>query len=254
MPGADVEEALLVRDTDADWRELGASNPYWGVISHPDFQAENITPERIEQFYESGPFHIGPMVADLEKLTGVKPSGRALDFGCGVGRLAEAMLAYADEVTGVDISPGMLELARARGSKVRYVDTIPDEQFDWINSFIVFQHIPPARGEQIFETLLSKLAPGGMISLQLTIWREAGHVWPEERGLRRLFQAARQRRWARRLPLGQILMFDYNLSRIVRLVNLAGIQDIRLVSTDHGGHHGVIILGRKTAPASKDPS
>lgn len=248
MPGADVEEALVIRDTDADWRELGVSNPYWGVISHPDFLAENITPERIQQFYDSGPFHIDPIARDLEKHTGARPSGRALDFGCGVGRLAEAMLTYCDQVTGVDISPGMLALARERGSRVRYVDQIPDEAFDWINSFIVLQHIPPARGEEIIETLLSRLAPGGMISLQITIWRDMGHVWPEERGLRRLFRAERQRRWARRLPLGQILMYDYDLSRVVRLVNKAGIEDIRLVSTDHGGHHGVIILGRKTAP------
>jgi SAM-dependent methyltransferase len=252
MPGADVEEALVVRDTDADWRELGKSNPYWGVISHPDFQAENITPERIEQFYASGPFHIDPIAKELETLTGAAPSGRALDFGCGVGRLAEAMLAYADEVTGVDISPGMLELARKRGSKVNYVGEVPAGPFDWINSFIVFQHIPPARGEAIIEDLLGKLATGAMVSLQVTVWREKSHEWPKETGLRRLFQAQRQRRWARKLPLGQILMYDYDLSRIVRLLNRAGIEDMRLVSTDHGGHHGVIILGRKTAePSSK---
>lgn len=250
MPGADVDEALVVRDTDADWRELGKSNPYWGVISHPDFQAENITPERIEQFYASGPFHIDPIAKELEKLTGAPPSGRALDFGCGVGRLAEAMLAYADQVTGVDISPGMLELARKRGSKVNYVGEIPAGPFDWINSFIVFQHIPPARGEAIIEDLLGKLAMGGMVSLQVTVWREKTHEWPQETGLKRLFQAQRQRRWARKLPLGQILMYDYDLSRIVRFLNRAGIEDMRLVSTDHGGHHGVIILGRKTAEPS----
>ncbi len=247
MPGADVEAALTVRDTDADWRELGRSNPYWGVISHPDYQSENMTPERVEQFYASGAFHIRPIAEDLQKLTGDLPSGRALDFGCGVGRLAEAMGAYASDVTGIDISPGMLALARTRGSKVTYVDTLPDGPFDWINSFIVFQHIPPARGEQIFEDLLARLAPGGMVSLQLTVWREKTHEWPQERGLRRLFQAQRQRRWARRLPVGQILMYDYDLSRIMRLLNRAGVEDVRLIHTDHGGHHGVIILGQRTA-------
>jgi SAM-dependent methyltransferase len=250
MPGADVDEALVVRDTDADWRELGKSNPYWGVISQPDFRAENITPERIEQFYASGPFHIDPIARELEKLTGAPPSGRALEFGCGVGRLAEAMLAYTGDVTGVDISPGMLELARQRGSKVNYVSEVPEGPFDWINSFIVFQHIPPSRGEAIIEELLGKLAPDGVVSLQVTVWREKTHEWPEESGLRRLFQAQRQRRWARNLPVGQILMYDYNLSKIVRLLNRAGIEEIRLVSTDHGGHHGVIILGRKTAEPS----
>src|SRR5437899_11017127 len=132
MPGADA--ALVVRDTDADWRELGVTEPYWGVISHPDFRSENLTPERIEQFYASGPFHIDPIAKDLEKLAGKPPSGRALDFGCGVGRLAEAMLAYADEVTGGGISPGMLELARKRGSSVTYGDQVPAAPFHWLNS------------------------------------------------------------------------------------------------------------------------
>lgn len=245
MPG--VDEALLDRDTDADWRELGASNPYWGVISHPNFLSENLSPERIEEFYASGPFHIDPIARDLQALTGKPPSGRALDFGCGVGRLAEAMLKYADQVTGVDISPGMLELARKRGSKVTYVGEIPDGPFDWINSFIVFQHIPPERGLEIVERLLSRLAMGGVISLQLTVWREHEREWPDETGLKRLFQKQRQKRWAQRLPVGQILMYDYDLSKVVRLANQAGIEDMRLVSTNHDGHHGVIILGRKTA-------
>ncbi len=45
-------------------------------------------------------------------------------------------------------------------------------------------------------------------------------------------------------------MYDYDLSRILRLLNQAGIEEIRLVSTDHDGHHGYIILGQKTAPAT----
>ena len=58
-------------------------------------------------------------------------------------------------------------------------------------------------------------------------------------------------RWAARLPVGQILMYDYELSRILRLLNQAGIEEMRLVSTNHDGHHGVIIFGRKTAQPSQ---
>ncbi|HZZ68022.1 MAG TPA: class I SAM-dependent methyltransferase [Phenylobacterium sp.] len=245
MAAADL--ATAGRDTDADWRQLGATEPYWGVLSHPDFRTENITPEKVEEFYRSGPFHIGPIAEDLKALTGAYPSGRALDFGCGVGRLAEAMTAYADQVTGLDISPGMLALARARGSKVTYVDTLPAGPFDWINSFIVFQHIPPDRGLAILKDLLDRLALGGVISLQLTAWRDENRKWPEETGLRKVFQKQRQVRWLLNLPVGHIHMYDYDLSRVLRLVNQAGIEEMKLVSTNHDGHHGVIILGRKTA-------
>ena len=252
MPG--VDDALLDRDTDADWRELGQSNPYWGVISHPNFLTENITPERVDEFYASGPFHIDPIAADLTKLIGSPPGGRAMDFGCGVGRLAEAMLKYADQVTGVDISPGMLELARKRGSRVNYVGELPDGPFDWINSFIVFQHIPPERGLQLMAELLARLAPGGCVSLQVTVWREQAHVWPASSGWRRWLRAPLQWLWARRLPVGQIIMFDYDLSQVVRRLNEAGVVDLTLAPTDHGGHHGVILIGRKTAPAASAPN
>src|SRR6266487_2515603 len=35
-----------------------------------------------------------------------------LDFGCGPGRLSQALAAHFDEVTGVDVAPWMIELAR----------------------------------------------------------------------------------------------------------------------------------------------
>jgi SAM-dependent methyltransferase len=249
MPG--VEGKLTVRDTDADWRELGQTQPYWAVLSHPDFRSESLTPEKIEEFYASGPFHVGPIAEALKALTGRLPSGRALDFGCGVGRLAEAMQAYAQQVTGVDISPGMLELARARGSRVAYADAIPDGPFDWINSFIVFQHIPPPRGEAILEELLDKLADGGVISLQLTVWRDQNREWPkDEETVRGIFRKKIKGDRLLSLPVGHIHMYDYDLSRVVRLLHLAGIEEIRLVSTNHDGHHCFIILGQKTAPTT----
>ena len=251
MAGAEVDDALLDRDTDADWRELGATQPYWGVISHPDFRSENLTPARLDHFYSSGPFHIDPIAKALARLTGKPPSGRALDFGCGVGRLTEAMTAYADDVTGYDIAPGMLAVARERGGKANYVGEMPSGLFDWINSFIVFQHIPPERGEAIIADLLGRLADGGAISLQLTVWRDARRQAPDVRGgWRRLLHGPLRRRWVRRRPPGEIFMYDYDLSRIIGLAQRAGIEEISLVHTDHDGHHGVIILGRKLVPVS----
>ena len=246
MPGADT--AFARRDTDADWREIGARNPYWGVISTPKFEKDALTPESVEDFYRSGRDQIEAVATDLGWLTGRTPSGRALDFGCGLGRLAEAMTRFADPVVGYDISPGMLELARARGGKVTYVGELPDGPFDWINSDIVFQHIPPERGLVLLRQLMDRLALNGMISLQLTIWRDPGLDFPTAKGLEGLLLGLRLRRKARTLPVGHIHMFDYDLSAVIRIFNEAGIQDMRLMSTDHAGHHGVLILGRKDRP------
>src|SRR5262249_28554094 len=127
MPG--VEDALLDRDTDADWREVGRSQPYWGVITAPQYRTENLTAANVDAF---GVVDIDGVVARIAAATGAPPAGRALDFGCGAGRLAEAMSAHVDHVTGYDVSPGMLEKARARGGRATYVEALPDGPFDWI--------------------------------------------------------------------------------------------------------------------------
>lgn len=234
------------RDTDADWRELGATQPYWGVLTHPDYRMENLNAARLEAFYRTGVDYIQAIAGKLAQTTGAKPQGRALDFGCGAGRLTEAMTAYAD-TTGYDISPGMLETARARGGNATYVDELSDGSFDWINSFIVFQHIPPARGLELMEKLLKRLALGGHISLHVTTWTEP-HMKPAPiTGWRRLVKPLVTRARDKALKTGTIIMYDYNLSDVCRLVNQAGIPEMTLLSTDHGGCHGVIILGRKTA-------
>jgi SAM-dependent methyltransferase len=233
------------RDTDADWRQLGATQPYWGVLTQPDYRTENLTPANIEAFYATGVSDMADLVGRLNAATGRTPKGRALDFGCGAGRLAEAMCAFAGPVTGYDISPGMLAEARKRGGRATYVDTLPDGPFDWINSFIVFQHIPPARGLALLGELLARLAPGGLISLQLTVWRDA-HLKPQPvTGWRRLAGPLIKRLRAARQKTGAINMYDYDFSAVIEALNRAGVGQVTLVPTDHGGHHGVIILGMK---------
>ncbi|HEY2358425.1 MAG TPA: hypothetical protein VGH86_13320 [Phenylobacterium sp.] len=66
MSGADADAALSVRDTDADWRELGGKNPYWAVLSHSNLLSDNLPPERGDEFYASGPSHIDAI--DLSKI------------------------------------------------------------------------------------------------------------------------------------------------------------------------------------------
>jgi SAM-dependent methyltransferase len=237
---------VALRDTDADWRTLGETQPYWAVLSHPDYRTESLTPARIEAFYQSGRDYIGQVLDWLEDATGSRPAGPALDFGCGVGRLTEAMAEHVSSVTGVDVSPGMLELARGRGGRAVYIEALPEGRFDWINSFIVFQHIPPARGLELIDVLLARLAPGGFVSLQVTTWFEDRHQPPESAPRRDLFGRRKPAPdWRLAHETGSIFMYTYDLSEVVRRLNLAGLDELKLVHTDHDGHHGVIILGRQ---------
>ena len=74
-----------------------------------------------------------------------------LEIGCGAGRITEFFADAFKEVTGLDISEKMIAEGKARLKNKKNVSLVagdgrylplPDESFDFIFSFIVFQHMP----------------------------------------------------------------------------------------------------------------
>ena len=221
-----------MRDTDADWRHLGETDPFFGVVTDPKFHAEAITPEGIDDFYETGRQDVRQIVDMVTHLTG-SPGNRVLDVGCGVGRLTEAMANLGYRVTGYDISPGMLAKARARGDgRVTYVDRFPSESFDWVNSFIVLQHIPPERGIVLIEQMAEALTSGGVLSLHLTFGEDPTEATsPSVEGAPP--------------PLGVIWMHTYDLTAVFNRLWDKGIRRLSLEQVQHGSYRGFFIIGRR---------
>lgn len=96
---------------------------------------------------------------------------RALDFGCGTGRSTRFLRKVGFDVTGVDISDEMIQLARDAdpGGDYRHVDngTIGDfesETFDLILSAFTFDNIPEGETKvRIFCAMRAVLKPDGAI-------------------------------------------------------------------------------------------
>lgn len=116
------------------------------------------------------------MIAYVATL-GVEPGRRrALDFGCGAGRLAQGLARFFDEVDGVDISASMVDAARehnAHPGRVRYHVNVADDlalfgddTFDLIYSNKVLQHIPPAHQAAYVAEFVRVLRPGGLAVFQ----------------------------------------------------------------------------------------
>lgn len=92
-----------------------------------------------------------------------------LEVGCGTGLILEKLARTARRAEGVDLSPGMLELARKRGLDVREgsATELPyaDDSFDVVLSFKVLAHVPD------IERALSEMArvcrPGGHVIAEL---------------------------------------------------------------------------------------
>lgn len=230
-----------------DWERIAASEAFFGVLTADKYRAAQLTPERIAEFYATGDADISWVIDTFARVFAVAPkSGTALDIGCGVGRLARAMRRHATKVIGYDVSDSMLALARQHaGEGVEYVTAFPGGPFDWINSFVVLQHIEPPEGITLLKRALGGLAPGGFASIQVTAWR-TDHMLPT--GLRKLKRAAHfaLARAGARPAEALIQMHDYDLTDVIRAFVEAGIEEQHLVHTDHGGHHGVWVFGRKT--------
>src|ERR1043166_8566964 len=107
------------------------------------------------------------LVDDLEvELCARYATGRdILECGCGTGLILERLAEFAKHATGVDLSPGMLSLAQARGLDVKEasVTALPfdDASFDVTCSFKVLAHVPDI-GKALAE-MARVTRPGGVI-------------------------------------------------------------------------------------------
>ncbi len=103
------------------WNKLGEQDPLWAILTRPDKKGGRWT---IEEFFQLGVAEISAVMEYLRGLGITARPAKALDFGCGVGRLTQALAAYYDEVVGVDIAPSMIEQARrlnSQGIRCRYL-------------------------------------------------------------------------------------------------------------------------------------
>ena len=98
------------------------------------------------------------------------PRGRVVEFACGTGLYTVDLLPFADEITAIDASPEMLQLARARitSPKVRFVEAdvfswSPDRRYDVAFFSFWLSHVPPSHFERFWDVVASSLAPEGRV-------------------------------------------------------------------------------------------
>ncbi|MDB4522101.1 class I SAM-dependent methyltransferase [Gammaproteobacteria bacterium] len=98
-------------------------------------------------FFESGKQDVDQTLAALH--VHPKPDWRVLDIGCGIGRLTRRLDQLAGEAIGVDVSAGMVQKAGQFNPDITFqqisgvdLKSFPDNHFDFVFSFIVFQHLP----------------------------------------------------------------------------------------------------------------
>jgi ubiquinone/menaquinone biosynthesis C-methylase UbiE len=127
-----------------------------------------------------------PTAAKLVRHARVAPGARVLDVGCGTGVVAITAARRGARVTGLDLTPELLDRARenARIARVEVdwhqgdAEQLPfqDRTYDAVLS--QFGHMFAPRPEVAVAEMLRVLKPGGTIAFS---------TWPPELGMGRLF-------------------------------------------------------------------
>jgi len=116
---------------------------------------------------------LGHFVSEVEhrilaSLAAPKYGEKAIDLGCGTGAYTMWLRDTGLHATGVDISRGMLEVARRKSSNdVLFVEAnltqlpFPDESFDLAISNVVLEFVPEPRG--VVQEAYRILKPGGRL-------------------------------------------------------------------------------------------
>jgi len=156
---------MNLRELQRNWDGMGRRNPFTVILTTKMNWNK-------EEFFETGKKEIDTLIQDVERLE-IVPRGRALDFGCGVGRLTQSLADHYMEVVGVDIAPSMIELAgemNRHGGRCTYVlnerddlRVFGDSRFDLVYSNITLQHMEPRYAFRYIREFLRVLSGDGLL-------------------------------------------------------------------------------------------
>ena len=149
------------------------------------------------EFSDTAKDLVRELEGELKRLPPPPPGNprRALEIGCGPGRLLRPMSRHFAELHGIDVSDEMATLARSKLADLSNVQVhaasgsdlrlFSDEHFDFVYSYAVFQHIP---SEEVVWSYLREtvrvLKPGGIARLHLNGLPRTSKVYTTWEGAR----------------------------------------------------------------------
>ncbi|HMC59997.1 MAG TPA: methyltransferase domain-containing protein, partial [Candidatus Solibacter sp.] len=163
-----MDDPKVLEQMRADWNQRAGEDANYYVAFGRHEQDD-------EEFFATGADIVGGLIWDLKRVRG---RDAALEIGCGPGRLMRPLSAHFREIHGVDVSDEMIRLAKERlhntpnahahHSSGSDLAMFPDEKFDFVYSFAVFQHIPSR--DVVFSYLREArrvLKTGGLLRCQM---------------------------------------------------------------------------------------
>ncbi|MEU8999436.1 class I SAM-dependent methyltransferase [Streptomyces caniferus] len=122
------------------------------------------------------------MLAGFAELVRAAGAGPVVDVGCGPGRVTAHLAALGLSVSGVDLSPRMVALARRAHPGVRFEEgamtslDLPDGALGGVVAWYSIIHTPQERLPEVFAEFHRVLAPGGHLLLAFQTGDEPLHI------------------------------------------------------------------------------
>ncbi len=246
---------LSLNKSKKHWEDMGDLDPYWAILTEPGTKYGNWD---IDKFFASGHDEIAGLTKAAEKLGLPKENDWALDFGCGVGRLTQALAPLFQNIVGIDISESMLRRAVALNShkNCQFIHNdsdslpFPSGQFDLIYTALVLQHIPSQESiRRYIAEFVRVLKAGGLLVMQVPNYvpvRSRLQARPRIYSLLRSAGFSEQLLY-KRLGLHPIPMNFLPERDVVSIIEAGGGTAVQIVPDQRAGAH---ISGR-TYYASK---
>ncbi len=228
------------------------------------FYGDDLTDERSEA-----------EVAALVKLLELDSPEKILDLACGFGRHANRLAALGHAVTGVDLTPGFLEIARAqaaamgvnvdyRQGDMRTMDF--REEFDVVLLlFTSFGYFEDDENVHVMEAIARALKPSGLLRFDISnrdvVVKGLPAAEVVDKGVdlmvnRMSFDPLTGRFHNRRIVIRDGVRKDkpfsvrlYNANEIRDMLNRAGLEVLKILGYDGqpltGDSRGMVIVARK---------
>lgn len=171
-----AEGATVLARLGYQWNALGERDALGAVLTRPT----PLLGWDEQEFFQTGRADVDRLLADIARRAPWLAMRRALDFGCGVGRITLALSDHFAEVHGVDVAGSMIGRAQQAqqesgvsgrcqfgANRHPHLRRFKTGTFDLVYSRLVLQHIPPELVSRYIPELVRVLAPDGLLVFQL---------------------------------------------------------------------------------------
>jgi SAM-dependent methyltransferase len=158
-----------LQELEQHWHAFGEQDPLWAILSTPGKRGGAW---ELDEFFATGRSEVAQVLRSIEKRGISYGRERALDFGCGVGRLTQALSDHFARCDGVDVAASMIEHAtrlNRRPERVAFhhneapdLTIFGDQSFDFVLSSLVLQHMEPGLMTAYLQEFLRVLRVDGV--------------------------------------------------------------------------------------------